>query len=148
MYIIILDILFISVQAGYNTEVPNTTSNDNVKQHFQMHSYARGMTLIYINHFKYISKIFIPLNKSLQKYVSVYISSLVFMLITLHAHTSSAIIELSKNKKESNIVCVTIHNYNIHVRRQKQGLTDVYSDPSFCNSAAFMKNPYAKHFLK
>lgn len=64
-----------------------------------------------------------------------------FMLITLHAQTSSAIIELSKNKKESNIVCVTIHKYNIHVRRQKQRLTDVYSDPSFCNSAAFMKNP-------
>lgn len=73
-----------------------------------------------------------------------------FMLITLHAQTSSAIIELSKNKKKkkSNIVCVTIHKYNIHVRRQKQRLTDVYSDPSFCNSAAFMKNPYAKHFLK
>lgn len=72
-----------------------------------------------------------------------------FMLITLNAQTSSAIIELSKNKKKkSNIVCVTIHKYNIHVRRQKQRLTDVYSDPSFCNSAAFMKNPYAKHFLK
>lgn len=64
-----------------------------------------------------------------------------FMLITLHAQTSSAIIELSKNKKKSNIVRVTIHKYNIHVRRQKQTLTDVYSDPSFCNSAAFMKNP-------
>lgn len=63
------------------------------------------------------------------------------MLITLHAQTSSAIIELSKNKKKSNIVRVTIHKYNIHVRRQKQTLTDVYSDPSFCNSAAFMKNP-------
>lgn len=72
-----------------------------------------------------------------------------FMLITLNAQTSSAIIELSKNnKKKSNIVCVTIHKYNIHARRQKQRLTDVYSDPSFCNSAAFMKNPYAKHFLK
>lgn len=29
-----LIILFISVQAGYNTEVPNTTSNDNVKVSF------------------------------------------------------------------------------------------------------------------
>lgn len=32
-------------------------------------------------------------------------------------------------------------------QRNKQWLTDVYSDPSFCNSAAFMKNPWAKHFL-